>query len=304
MNNRVLVLGGDGMLGHKVFQIFNNVFETEASFLSLENYISSFPIYEGVPVSRIHIGVDALESKSVEQCIRETEPDLVINCIGLIKQLRGSSNHILAVRLNALFPHRLAEICDSINAKMIHFSTDCVFSGKNGNYKEDDIPDPVDTYGKSKLLGEVDYSQHLTFRTSIIGREWMRSTSLLEWFLSQKGGEVKGYKNAIYTGFTTEAISKLILKTVIEKPDTKGLWHISSNPISKCDLLNKIKEALDLNIEIQAYNNPVCDRSLDSTAFFEKTGFKKPSWNGMIRDLVDDPTPYERWRQRNHSLAN
>lgn len=304
MVNRVLVLGGDGMLGHKVFQVFNENLETHATFLSQKHYNSALPVYKDVPSSRIHLGANALDSASLEELVLKVKPDVVVNCIGLIKQLKEASDYMLAIRMNSLLPHNLARICSSVEARLVHVSTDCVFSGNKGNYTEDDPSDVMDLYGKSKSLGEINYAPHLTVRTSIIGREWVRSTALLEWFLSQQGNTVRGYKNAIYSGFTTESIGRLIMKTITERPDMTGLWHVSSDPVSKLDLLTMIKDAWGLNVTIEPYDDALCDRSLDSSRFFSETGFARPSWESMISGLVSDSTPYEEWRERNQKLNN
>lgn len=302
MVNKVLVLGGDGMLGHKVFQVFNEDYETHASFLSLRDYTSAFPVYQEVPSSRIHIGIDALDYPSLKSLVEKVKPDVVVNCIGLIKQLEEASDHILAIQMNSVLPHNLAKICSDSGARLVHISTDCVFSGDKGNYTENDPSDVMDLYGKSKSLGEVAYAPHLTVRTSIIGREWVRSTALLEWFLSQQGKTVRGYKNAVYTGFTTEAITRLIKKTVSERPDLTGLWHVSSDLVSKLELISMIKETWELDIDIEPFDDTPCDRSLDSSRFFNETGFERPSWQSMIQGLVKDTTPYDEWRERNRKL--
>jgi dTDP-4-dehydrorhamnose reductase len=302
MVNRVLVLGGDGMLGHKVFQVFNENHETHATFLTHEHYASAFPTYREVPSSRIHLGIDALNSEVIERLLNLVRPDVVVNCIGLIKQLKEASDFVLAIRMNSLLPHNLARICTSIGARLVHVSTDCVFSGNKGMYTEEDPSDVMDLYGKSKALGEVDYSPHLTVRTSIIGREWVRSTALLEWFLSQQGKTVRGYKNAVYSGFTTESIARLIRRTITERPDVTGLWHVSSDPVTKVELLTRIRDAWGLNIEIEPFDDVPCDRSLDSTRFFKETGFERPSWKSMIQRLVEDDTPYPEWRARNQKV--
>ena len=304
MIRKALVLGGDGMLGHKVFQVFNEDFDTHASFLSLGDYTSAFPAYREVSASKIHLEVNALDFAALETMIADIKPDIVLNCIGLIKQLEEASDHILAIKMNSVLPHNLAKICSEHGARLVHVSTDCVFSGEKGNYAEDEPSDVMDLYGKSKSLGEINYVPHLTVRTSIIGREWVRSTALLEWFLSQRGKTVRGYKNAVYTGFTTEALARLIKKTVSERPDLTGLWHISSYPVSKLRLITMIKEAWNLDISIEPFEDVPCDRSLDSSRFFDETGFERPSWESMIRALIKDETPYEEWRKRNQMLRN
>lgn len=291
------------MLGHKVFQVFNEEYETHASFLCLSDYTSAFPVYREVPASRIHLGVNALDFVALNSLIDDVKPDIVVNCIGLIKQLEEASDYILAIKMNSVLPHNLAKICSEHGARLVHVSTDCVFSGDKGNYTEEDPSDVMDLYGKSKSLGEVNYAPHLTVRTSIIGREWVRSTALLEWFLAQKGKTVRGYKNAIYTGFTTDSIAGLIKKTVTVRPDLTGLWHVSSNPVSKLDLITRIRDAWGLNIEIEPFEDVPCDRSLDSSKFFNETGFLRPTWEYMIKYLIEDDTPYEEWRKRNISVG-
>ncbi|NOQ22418.1 MAG: sugar nucleotide-binding protein [Candidatus Aegiribacteria sp.] len=299
----ILILGGDGMLGHKVFQVFSKDMETHATFLSQKEYDSALPVFKDIPTSRIHLDINVLNDSAVENVIHKVKPDLVLNCIGLIKQLEEASDHTLAIRLNSLLPHKLATLCSECDARLVHISTDCVFSGRKGNYTEDDPTDALDLYGKSKALGEVDYAPHLTIRTSIIGREWVRSTALMEWFLSQEGKTVRGYKNALYTGFTTEAIARLMKRTVLERPDITGLWQVSSAPITKLDLLTRIRDAWKLDIAIEPFDDTPCDRSLNSERFFNETGFERPSWDSMIDELVMDKTPYEEWRKRNADLA-
>ena len=299
---KALVLGGDGMLGHKVFQVFSKDMETHATFLSHKEYDSALPVFKDIPSSRIHLNINVLNNSSIENVIQTVKPDVVLNCIGLIKQLEEASDNILAIKLNSLLPHKLAALCSKIDARSVHISTDCVFSGRKGNYVEDDPTDALDLYGKSKALGEVDYAPHLTIRTSIIGREWVRSTALLEWFLSQEGKTVRGYKNALYTGFTTETIAKLIKKTILERPDITGLWQVSSDPITKIDLLTRIRDSWKLDIAIEPFDDTPCDRSLNSERFFNETGFERPSWDSMIDALVKDETPYSEWRKRNAEL--
>ena len=300
---KALVLGGDGMLGHKVFQVFSSDMETHATFLSHKEYDSALPVFKEIPDSRIHLDVNVLNNSSVENVIKTVKPDIVLNCIGLIKQLEEASDNILAIKLNSLLPHKLAGLCSEIDARLVHISTDCVFSGRKGNYTEDDPTDALDLYGKSKALGEVDYAPHLTIRTSIIGREWVRSTALLEWFLSQEGKTVRGYKNALYTGFSTETIAKLMKMTILERPDITGLWQVSSDPITKIDLLTRIRNAWKLDVTIEPFDDTPCDRSLNSERFFNETGFERPSWDSMIDELVKDETPYEEWRKRNAELT-
>jgi dTDP-4-dehydrorhamnose reductase len=177
---------------------------------------------------------------------------------------------------------------------MIHFSTDCVFSGKKGNYLESDQSDAEDLYGRTKFLGEVSYPHTVTLRSSIIGRELKARLGLIEWFLCQKG-PVHGYKNAIYTGFTTDEMSKILLNVIIPNPALSGVYHVSSDPISKYDLLRLVKEKLNLETEIIPDEGFRCDRSLDSSRFRSLTGYTPPSWEQMIEELAANSSFYDQF---------
>jgi dTDP-4-dehydrorhamnose reductase len=180
---------------------------------------------------------------------------------------------------------------------MVQISTDCVFSGNKGGYTEADTPDPEDLYGRSKLLGEVAGPECLTVRTSMIGRELTRQSGLLEWILSNGNGRVRGYTNAIFSGFTTRALGEVLARIIQERPDLTGLYHVASEPISKYTLLKKIASAFALRTEIEPYAEFRCDRSLDGTRFRLAMDWQPPTWDAMIAGLVSDPTPYDKWRR-------
>ena len=181
---------------------------------------------------------------------------------------------------------------------MFHMSTDCVFSGRKGNYTEQDIPDPEDLYGRTKLLGEVDRPGCLTIRTSIFGRDFAKQNALLEWFLSQRGRRVRGYVKAIYTGFPTQVLARIMGDLIADYPDLSGLYHVVSTPISKYDLLVKIRDAMKLDIEIEPDTDFRCDRSLDGSRFLAETGYLIPDWDTMVAELAQDDTPYDERRTR------
>jgi dTDP-4-dehydrorhamnose reductase len=279
---RILVLGSTGMLGnavvkhfvhHKIHQIFTTV-RTHAS-PSLLDLPSSVELIEGI---------DMLSADSLESAFAIAKPDIVINCIGIIKQVKECSQPLLSIRINSLLPHRIALLCSVTGSRFIHFSTDCVFSGKSGMYRESDAPDSLDLYGRSKLLGEVVGSNALTIRTSLIGRELNTSRSLIDWFLSQQQ-EVKGFTKAIFSGLPTVVIARLISDVIIPNPSLSGLLHISADPISKYDLLNIVKEVYCKQIEIIPDSSLVINRSLDSTIFRTLTGFEPPSWSQLIQEM-------------------
>jgi dTDP-4-dehydrorhamnose reductase len=293
---RVLVLGGEGMLGHKVFEVLGRRFEVHATFRDERGLWRDFPQYAVCPAERLLGGVDALESAGVAGAIEAVRPDAVINCIGIIKQLEEASDAVLTITLNSLFPHRLADLCVAAGTRLVHMSTDCVFSGRKGAYTEDDLPDPEDLYGRSKLLGEVDRPGCLTIRTSIFGRDFLKQDALLEWFLSNRGGHVRGYRNAVYSGFPTQVLARIIGDLLADQPALGGLVQIASAPISKYALLMMLKEAMGLDIEIEPFDDPPCDRSLSAARFVRATGYRIPPWEEMVAEVAADPTPYDEWR--------
>ena len=293
---RVLVLGGEGMLGHKVFQVLSKRFDTFATFQSSNGLWTRYPVYEAVDRSRTIGGVNAMDFNTLIRAFALVKPNVVINCIGIIKQLKEAKDALISISLNSLFPHQLAELCAATGARMLHMSTDCVFSGRKGNYTEDDTPDAEDLYGRTKLLGEVNREGCLTIRTSIFGRDFAKESALLEWFLSNRGGQVRGYVNAIYTGFPTQVLARIMGDLIADHPNLSGLYHVSSEPISKYELLVKIRDAMGLDIEIEPYEDVYCDHSLDSSRFRAETGYPIPDWDEMIAELAQDDTPYDEWR--------
>jgi dTDP-4-dehydrorhamnose reductase len=294
----ILILGGEGMLGHKVFQVLSGRFETFAAFRSVDGLWTHYPMYVDVDRSHTIGGVDVMDFNTVVRAFAQVEPDVVVNCIGIVKQVKEAQDPVVSISLNSLFPHRLAELCATTGTRMLHMGTDCVFSGRKGNYTEDDIPDAEDLYGRTKLLGEVNRDGCLTIRTSIFGRDFAKQSALLEWFLSNRGGRVRGYVNAIYTGFPTQVLARIMGDMIVGYPSLSGLYHISSDPISKYDLLVRIRNTMGLDIEIEPYEGFYCDRSLDSSRFRVETGYPVPGWNEMIAELTQDDTPYDEWRKQ------
>jgi dTDP-4-dehydrorhamnose reductase len=278
---RILILGGDGMLGHSLFCLLKEKYDVKAT---LRQDMSA---YKGLGVftsKNAYTGIDVRSIDRLIEVLVSYHPDAIVNAVGVIKQRKTAKESIPSIEINSLFPHRLALLCKIVGAKLIHLSTDCVFSGLKGNYREDDIPDAEDLYGRSKLLGEVYESHCLTLRTSMIGTELSRKTSLLEWFLSKKG-TIKGYKKAIFSGFTTTELSRIMENLIINYPDLHGLYHVSSTPISKYDLLSMIKNQLNLSVSIEGDESVECDRSLDSSYFRADVNYNPPSWESMVQEL-------------------
>lgn len=283
------------MLGHKLAQVWQNRFDVR---VTLRTEFSQFKEYDFFNFNQTFELVDVRNFEKIEEIIKGLKPDTVINAVGIIKQKPTSKDIISTLEINSIFPQKLARIAKRLDFRLITISTDCVFDGKKGFYTEKDIPNAADLYGKSKNLGEVAEENCLTLRTSIIGREIETSHSLIEWFISERGGKVKGFKNAIYTGFPTVILAGIIGDLIEKSPSLQGLYHLSSEPISKFNLLNLINEALELGITVEAAEDFVCDRSLDSTKFRRETGFQPKDWQEMIKTFAADAKQYESWRNK------
>jgi len=282
---KVLVIGATGMLGYSLFSNLGDYSELDV-YGTVRN-INGKEIFFKDKLEKLITNVDVNESSSLKIAIEKLNPNIVINCIGLIKQHSISKQHCDAISINALLPHKIAGICDEIGAKLIHFSTDCVFTGDKGNYSEADLPDAQDLYGKSKCLGEVAYAPHLTLRTSIIGHELSTSVSLIDWFLSQSDS-TKGFSKAVFSGLPTCVIAKIIAESIIPKTDITGLYQLSVEPIDKYSLLKLVSEIYEKEINIEPSENLVIDRSLNSTRLRNKLGFQLLSWRELITAMNVD----------------
>jgi dTDP-4-dehydrorhamnose reductase len=235
---------------------------------------------------KLVIGHDVNNHDHLVELFERTRPDFVINCVGLVKQLDQANDPLQTIPINTLLPHRLARLCEVAGARFVHISTDCIFSGTKGMYKEADASDARDLYGRSKYLGEVDYPHAITLRTSIIGHELYGARSLIGWFLAQTGS-VKGYTRAIFSGLPTVEIARVIRDHVIPNPELHGLYHVSAAPINKFDLLALVAQTYGKAIDIRADDQLVIDRSLDSTRFRQATGFAPKPWPDLIRTMRD-----------------
>ena len=278
---RVLILGATGMLGHVLTEVLAETCETWATVR--QSTVSE----ERSDHVHLLAGVQAESLSSVAQAIARCRPEAVINCIGLIKQLKTSRADL--IEINALFPQRLKVLTRCAGSRLIHLSTDCVFSGQRGNYAEDDTPDANDDYGRCKFLGEVDGPGCLTLRTSVIGLELTRKVGLIEWFRSNRGRSVKGFKKAIYSGFTTWELSRILQLVLSDFADLQGVWHVASSPISKFDLLERYNALAGLGIGLEADEAFFCDRSLNGRRFQAATGYCAPDWEKMLTELANAP---------------
>jgi dTDP-4-dehydrorhamnose reductase len=290
----VLVLGATGMLGHKLMQVLSHRFKVTGTVRGPATTYADHPVLRQMPLLG---NVRAENLDSVVHALASARPDAVINCIGIVKQLPVAKDPLLSITINALFPHRLARLCQTAGTRLIHISTDCVFSGRKGNYLESDVADAEDLYGRTKFLGEVSYDGCLTLRTSMIGRELKTSHGLIEWFLSQEGKTIRGYKRAIFSGFTTNALAEIITQIITDHLDMQGVWHVASEPISKFELLSLVKQVYGLDIQIESDETVVIDRSLNADRFRRAIGFVAPSWSDMIERMYLDSTPYSELRR-------
>jgi dTDP-4-dehydrorhamnose reductase len=284
---RVLILGGDGMLGHRLYLHMRGRHEVK---VTLRLALPAYTQYELFNTANTYDVVDAVSFGSVRRAVEDYEPQVLVNAIGIVKQRNAASQAVPSIEVNALFPHRLAVLCRGHGIRLIHISTDCVFSGRRGNYNEGNMPDATDLYGRSKLLGEVTEGNAITLRTSMVGRELTRKASLIEWFLSQTGS-VKGYRRAIFSGFTTHELARVIERLIVEFPDAAGLYHVSSEPISKYDLLRLVRDRMRRGVEIRPDDTFQCDRSLDSTLFRTRFSYQPPTWEAMVDELAQDRRP-------------
>ncbi len=279
--SRILVLGASGMLGNAMIRVMLEKHEAWGTVRNEAN--KSF--FDAAIAKRIKITGDIENPDTLTGILADVRPEVVINCIGLIKQRKDADDLALALPINAELPHRLEKLCAGLSARLIHISTDCVFSGKKGNYRESDTPDAEDAYGRSKLLGEVIDAPHaVTLRTSIIGHEIGSARGLVEWFLAQKN-RVKGYKRAIFSGLPTVELAQVIRDNVLTNAALSGLYHVASAPISKFDLLTLVKAVYEKDIEIDADGSVAIDRSLNAEKFRTATGYVAAGWPELVKRM-------------------
>ncbi|MEQ1917194.1 MAG: SDR family oxidoreductase [Gallionella sp.] len=276
---KILVLGASGMLGNAMLRVLSEgsgheVYGTVRSAAAKRHFDSGI-------ASRLIVGVDVEHQDSLLQAFIRVRPDVVVNCVGLIKQLADADDALQAIPMNALLPHRLARLCELVGARLVHMSTDCVFAGDKGNYRESDPSDAKDLYGRSKYLGEVAYPHTITLRTSIIGHELQSAHGLVDWFLSQQG-RCNGYTRAIFSGLPTVALAGVVRDVVLPRPELSGVYHVAAQAISKFDLLALIADVYGKKIELMASDKLVIDRSLNAQRFNDATGYVPPSWPELI----------------------
>ena len=280
---KILILGATGMIGHTLWMGLSDNHSVSALIRKSRDDLSTFSNIEQL---NIIDQVDVLDLDLLEEILVDVKPDIVFNCVGIVKQLSLSQDHIHSIELNSLFPHKLAKLCRKEGARMIQFSSDCIFDGQKGMYVESDYPNASDLYGKSKAMGEIDYLDNvLTLRTSFIGRELFPHGGLINWLESQHGKVIKGFSNAIYSGLPTQTFIHILNDYIFRKPKLNGLYHLSSQPIDKYSLLIMAKDTLGLQVEIDKDTNFEINRSLDSSKFTNDFGYSAPVWGELIKDL-------------------
>ena len=275
---KILVIGSSGMLGHRLMIDLNQLSNFDVVGVSRKNL--NFLDFENITVSELNIN-------TIKSILNDIKPDILINCVGVIKQSHAMQDIKNVIQVNTLLPHLLSRLADDNGCRLIHFSTDCVFSGNTVEpYKNDAYHDALDLYGVSKSLGEVsNFKNTLTIRTSIIGRELYNNTSLLEWFLQQKGKSIRGFKKAYFSGFPTAEISYILANFILPKTDIFGSFNLSAPKISKYDLLMMINDYYDLKVEITPDSDFKIDRSLDSSPLRDMIGYKQTDWSDLIKKL-------------------
>ncbi len=291
---RVLILGGTGMLGHKLWQRLGARFpDCQVTVRGKRADYARVGLFDD---PRVIESVDVTDAGRLINALDDAAPQVIVNCIAVTKR-REAAGPAASILLNAWLPHRLAEWTAAHGARLITVSTDCVFDGKKGGYTENDAPDAQDIYGRTKALGEVTYGNALTVRTSFIGRELEHGTELLEWFLAQNGNTVRGFRGALYTGISSLYCADLIGEIIERFPQLNGLYQVTSEVINKHDLLCLARTAFALDVKIEPDDTVAMRRNLDGARFRQATGLTTPSWSTMMNELAADPTPYREWSQ-------
>ncbi len=276
---KVLVFGASGMIGSAMFRVLSEKKEWEVRGTLRSNALKRF--FPETLAGKLIPDMDVEKHDALVRIFAQVQPDVVVNCVGLTKHHNEAEDPLLAIPLNTLLPHRLADLCAATGSRLVHVSTDCVFSGTRGGYVEDDAPDAVDVYGKSKHLGEVVDAHAITLRTSTIGHELQSAYGLLEWFLSQQGS-CKGFSRAIFSGLPNVVFAQVVRDVVIPRPGLSGLYHVGAQPIGKYDLLRLIAKAYAKPINIEMDDKFVIDRSLNTQRFHKATGYTAPGWAELI----------------------
>lgn len=282
MPERILVAGASGMLGHEAIRVLAPDLEVWGACRDPRTLPDL-----GVPAARMLPGLDAARADDAEAIVRASRPDVVINAVGIVKQREEAGDAVATIAANSLWPHALARACEAHGARLVQVSTDCVFSGARGNYVEDDVPDDPGLYGRSKLLGEIADRPHVvTLRTSIVGWQLGTPTGLVGWFAAHRDEPLRGFRRAIFSGLTTRALTEMIRDVIMPDASLSGLWHVSADAIDKHSLLSRLAERMGWKVDLTPVDEPVIDRSLDSSRLRRRTGWAPPTWDAMLEGLA------------------
>jgi dTDP-4-dehydrorhamnose reductase len=290
---RVLVLGASGLIGHKLLQELSSNCEVFGTLRNSKKDYGNLPLFAGINIIE---NIDVLTSKKIERVLLAVNPDIILNCIGITKRKIDYCSPIEVITVNSIFPHKLADWAKIKNKKVIHFSTDCVFDGRVGNYSESSTTTASDVYGKTKALGEINYNHTLTIRSSFVGQELFGKTELLEWFLAQDNKNISGYRKTLYSGVSTIFMAHVIKKIILEYPELTGLYNLAlDQPISKYELLCIAKEAFHKNITITPDDINIHVPTLDATKLKKEINLKVPTWDVMMKELAQSNNLYRNY---------
>lgn len=286
----ILVLGAFGMLGHMLVrtltdshQVVGTSSREKPDFRKLKGVLDRDSVF---------VGIDGRDFTQIKRVIDAVNPDVLVNCTGIVKQKMGVASTLDALLLNSVLPHQLLGYCITRGVRVLTFSTDCVFRGTPGLKNLGDTPDATDEYGMTKRLGELDDGSALTLRAPFVGRQLLGHESFFEWILMNRGRSVMGYKNAIYSGMTTKVLARIVQNIIVDHPSLGGLFQVASEPISKFDLIVGLNEIMNLGITVEPDTKFCCDRSLDGTAFSRATQIQVPSWFEMLDEFSKDQDFY------------
>lgn len=289
---RVLILGVSGLIGHKLFQELSASFEVFGTLHKCKIQYGNLPLFSS---ENIIENIDVTNFEMLKGIIYAVNPKVILNCIGITKRKIDINSPLEVLTINSVFPHQLANWAKPNKKRIIHFSTDCVFDGKIGNYNETSLTTAEDIYGRTKALGEINYNHTLTLRSSFIGQELFDRTELLDWFLSQDGKQVSGYKNTLYSGVSSLFMARVVTDIISNFPNLSGLYQLAPDkPISKYELLSIAKEAFDVNVKIIPEEKHVHHPTLDASKLKSEINLVVPSWKEMMKELASDKEFYSK----------
>jgi dTDP-4-dehydrorhamnose reductase len=287
---KVIILGVSGLIGHKLLQKLSTDFEVYGTLHREKSKYKNLALFSG---QKIIENIDINEFDVLKGVLCAVNPDVILNCVGITKRKMDVNKPLDAIMVNSAFPHRLAKWSRYHKKRVIHFSTDCVFNGKIGNYNETSEASADDTYGKTKYLGEINYDHTLTIRSSFIGQELFDKTELFEWFLSQNGKQIKGFKNTLYSGVSTTYMAIVVKDIILNHPNLSGLYQLApEKPISKFDLLTLAKKVFNVDVDIIADTDHIHHPTLDASKLRKAINLKVPSWEEMMARMLADKNLY------------